>query len=317
MAGKKGTTSNEAFMKQFQKKTAADVQNVSRTLSGLDPAIKTAGEKTISHIDISKMDSAPEEWNRYPLLRDGQMEKYLELKMSIYADGVETPLLLWEQAGRYMILSGHNRKSICEELLDEHGDDPAFESDKYRLPPCIVYGEKEITEIQARMIINNANLYRDFSKLPPKTKILITRDRMELYKHAYRAKGERVDRIMEDLGMERTTVYENLGIYEKVLPAIQELYYTGRLTRKAVLRFWFFGMDTQQWIYDNYSSQLVESKVKKLKKHMTREDIAEIFEAAEVTPMKRVTYSVPADRADEFRELYERWLKGEFKIQSD
>lgn len=317
MAGRKGTTSNEAFMKQFQKKTVAEVQNVSKTLSGLDPAIKDAGKKAISNIDLANMDSAPDEWNRYPLLSDSQMEKYLELKMSIYTNGVETPLLLWKQKGRYMILSGHNRKSICQELLQEHADDPGFDDRKFRFLPCIVYDEEELTEIQARMIINNANLYRDFSKLPPKTKILITKDRMELYKHEYRAKGERVDRIMEDLGMERTSVYENLGIYEKVLPEIQELYYSGKLTRKAILRFWFFGMDTQQWIYDNYSSQLVESKVKKLKKHMSRADIAELFESKDEVPMKRVTYSVPADRADEFREVYERWLKGELTIKEN
>lgn len=317
MAGRKGTTSNEAFMKQFQKKTAIDVQNVSKTLSGLDPAIKAAGQKAVVHIDIAKMDAAPDEWNRYPLLKDGQMEKYLELKMSIYTDGVETPLLLWEQADRYMILSGHNRKTICQELLEEHAGETAFDSDKFRFPPSIVYSEAELTETQARMIINNANLYRDFSKLPPKTKILITKDRMELYKHEYRAKGERVDRIMEDLGMERTSVYENLGIYEKVLPEIQELYYSGKLTRKAILRFWFFDMDTQQWIYDHYSAQLVEAKVKKLKKHMSRADLAELFESTDAVPMKRVTYSVPADRADEFRKVYEQWLKGELTIKVD
>lgn len=50
------------------------------------------GKKKIEYIDIFKMEGAPAEWNRYPLLRDSQPDRYFELKLSIYEKGIEDPL---------------------------------------------------------------------------------------------------------------------------------------------------------------------------------------------------------------------------------
>ena len=317
MAGKKGTTSNADFLKQFQRNTLNDVQSANSVLSNIGGNSGASEQPTthqVERVSIRLMDGAPDDWNRYPLLKDDQPEKYLELKMSIYDRGVESPIVLWKQGSRYMILSGHNRKSICEEIITECADEPGFDKEKFEMPRCIVYQEEELTAADARAIIDDTNLYRDFSKLPNKVKIQITKDRMELYKNRRYAKGARIDQVAKDLGMEKTSVYENLSIYEKVIPPFQELYYNGDLTRKSVLRFTPFDADTQYWIHDTYGDKITESRVRKIKKNMDREDLRNVFEASQIRQTKRVSFTIPVEQVEEFQKLYERWTNGELNV---
>lgn len=311
MAGKKGTVSNNDFLKSMQANTQQATKAVSETLKSV--SVRSAvgkDRKVLEYRDVEEMRPAPADWNRYPLLKDDQPERYLELKMSIYERGIENPLVLWERHGESVILAGHNRREICREIMDECRDENGFDEKKFRFLPCIVYGEDEITEEQAKEIINDTNLYRDFSKLPNKIKIQITMERMEVYKRRRYAKGERIDQLAKDLGLEKTAVYENLSIYEKVIPQLQELYYNERLTRKAVLKFVFFDRDTQQWIFDTYGERINDARTKALKKNMGRDDIARVFEK-EGKGVKKVTVDVPEGRVEEFRDVFARWLKGE------
>lgn len=314
MAGKKGNVSNDAFLRSMQANTQRATREVSETLKNV--SVRSAvgnGRKTMEYRDIDEMTSAPADWNRYPLLKNDQPDRYLELKMSIYERGIENPLVLWEHEGKLMILAGHNRREICREIISECREENDFDEQKFRFLPCIVYEEDEITEEQAKDIINDTNLYRDFSKLPNKVKIQITKERMEVYKRRRYAKGERIDQLAKDLGLEKTAVYENLSIYEKVIPPLQELYYDEHLTRKAVLRFVFFDRDTQQWIFDTYGDKINDTRAKALKKNMSRTEIAHIFER-EGKGIKKVTVDIPEERLEEFRKVFEKWVKGELRL---
>lgn len=314
MAGKKGNVQNDAFLKNMRLNTQKATQDVSEKLKSVSMrSTLGANKKTLEYRDIGEMIPAPEEWNRYPLLRENQPDRYLELKMSIYEKGIENPLILWERDNGLMILAGHNRKEICEEIIQECQEEKNFDEQKYRFLPCIVYEPDEITEEQAREIIDDTNLYRDFSKLPNKIKIQITKERMEVYKRRRYAKGERIDQLAKDLGLEKTAVYENLNIYEKVIQPLQELYYNEKITRKAVLKFLFFDADTQQWILDTYGEKITDAKVKALKKNMSRADIAKVFEGEE-KGIKRLTLDIPIGRVEEFKELYTKWVKGELQM---
>lgn len=307
---KRGNIEQQAFMKSLREKTNGEIREVKDTLKSTSVMSAVGnGRKSIEYRDVFDMEAAPENWNRYPLLKDDQRERYLELKMAIYESGVLNPLSLWEHDGKLIILAGHNRQAICQEIITECREENGFNESKYRYLPCIVYAEDEITEEQAINIINDTNLYRDFSKLPNKVKIQITKERMEVYKKRRYAKGERIDQLARDLGLEKTAVYENLSIYEKVINPLQEMYYDERLTRKAVLRFVFFDIDTQTWIYDTYKDQINEAKVKALKKNMGRADISRVFEK-EGRGIKRVTVEVPEGRVDEFRRMFSEWLQG-------
>lgn len=314
MAGKKGSVNNADFLKQVSANVQSATRDVSRTMEKIGVGeIAEKGKKKISHIDIYKMMDAPEGWNKYPRLKDTQADKYLELKMSIYEKGVEEPLILWERPDdRYMILAGHNRHDICCEIIQECREEPGFEEEKYRYPACIVYAANELSEEQARGIIDDTNLYRDFSKLPQKVKIEIIRSRMEVYQRRRYSKGERIDQLAKELGIKKTAIYENLSISENVYPPLQELYYDGKLKRKAILKFTYYDGDTQQWIYDTFKDQITEEKVNALKKNMTRDAIANVFKA-EAKGIKKLTVEIPADRVEEFREMFEGWLKKEGK----
>ena len=311
MAKRSSGVVNAEFLQQLRQKTDGESKKVKDVLEKASVISAVGnGRKNIEYRDIYEMQPAPDSWNRYPLLKGDQPDRYLELKMAIFEKGVLNPLALWEHDGKLVILAGHNRQAICKEIIAECQEESGFDEYKFRYPPCIVYGEDEITEEQAIDIINDTNLYRDFSKLPNKVRIQITKERMELYKRRRYARGERIDQLARDLGLEKTAVYENLSIYEKVIGPLQELYYNEKLTRKAILRFVFFDADTQQWIFNVYADRINEAKVKALKKNMSRADISRIFEE-EGKGVKRVTVEVPEDRVDEFRNMFSKWLKRE------
>ncbi|MFG6344859.1 MAG: ParB N-terminal domain-containing protein [Lachnospiraceae bacterium] len=309
MAGKKGSVNNAAFLKQVSANAQAATKDVSKTMEKISLGeIAEKGKKKIAHIDINKMVDAPEEWNKYPRLKDTQADKYLELKMSIYEKGIEEPLILWERPeGEYMILAGHNRHDISCEIIQECREEPGFDEDKYRYPACIVYAADELNEEQARGVIDDTNLYRDFSKLPEKVKIEIIKSRMDVYQRRRYSKGERIDQLAKELGIKKTSIYENLSISENVYEPLRELYYDGKLKRKAILKFTNFDGVTQQWIYDNFKDQITEAKVNALKKNMNRDAIANVFNA-EAQGVKKLTVEIPADRVDEFREMFDKWL---------
>ena len=206
-----------------------------------------------------------------------------------------------------MILAGHNRRDISCEIIQECREEPGFEEEKYRYPACIVYAADELSEEQARGIIDDTNLYRDFSKLPQKVKIEIIKSRMDVYKRRRYSKGERIDQLAKELGIKKTAIYENLSISENVYAPLQELYYDGKLKRKAILKFTYFDGDTQQWIYENFKDRITEAKVNALKKNMNRDAIANVFNA-EAQGIKKLTVEIPADRVEEFRGMLEEWL---------
>lgn len=313
MAGKKGTVGNKDFLNRVVQNSKGAAQNVTKTLDkvGTGTLQEDDGRKKIEYIDISKMETAPIEWNRYPLLRNNQPDKYLELKLSIYEKGIEDPLVLWRRSGgMYMILAGHNRRDVCAEIIQECCDEQGFDEEKYRFVPCIVYQEDEIDEGKARDIINDTNLYRDFSKLPDKIKQQIVIDRMETYKRRRYAKGERIDQLMKDFGLKKSAIYDALALNENVIESLQKLFFDGVLKKKSVLRFTNFPKDTQQWIYDEFKEQISDAKVNALKKNMTRDEIAQVFQS-EGKEVKRLTVEIPAGREEEFREMLKKWLAGE------
>jgi ParB-like chromosome segregation protein Spo0J len=313
MAGKKGKVDNQSFLNGLTATSRGAAQNVSRALekAGSGTLWDDDGRKKIEYIDISKMEGAPAEWNRYPLLKDNQPDKYLELKLSIYEKGVETPLVLWKQPGGvYMILAGHNRRDICAEIITDCREEEGFDEEKYRMIPCIVYQEDELDETKAREIIDDTNLYRDFSKLPEKIKQQIVVNRLAIYKRRHYAKGERIDQLMKDFGLKKSAIYDAIALNENVIEPLQKLFFDGVLKKKSVMRFAFFPKDTQQWMYDEYAEQISDAKVNVLKKNMTRDEIAQVFRS-EGKEVKRVTVEIPAGREEEFRVMLKKWLAEE------
>ena len=115
MAKSSGVVNSE-FLQMLKKKTDGEAKEVKSVLENASVISAIGnGRKNIEYRDVYEMQPAPDNWNRYPLLSDGQLDRYLELKMAIYEKGVLNPLALWEHGGQLVILAGHNRQAICKE----------------------------------------------------------------------------------------------------------------------------------------------------------------------------------------------------------
>ena len=115
----------------------------------------------ISHEDIvdrSLIDPAPDEWNFFG---KPDAESYNLLMNSIISFGLLNPITLWKRPGnRYMILSGHTRESVFDELAQATGDS------KWLSIPAKIYDEDALTENEARRIIILANVAQRAKETP-------------------------------------------------------------------------------------------------------------------------------------------------------
>lgn len=304
---------NRAFMKSVLASGATTMRNITDEQEKKVNELlenKTGSQQTVH---ISKLYDAPESMNDWPLLRENQPEKYMELKVSIYEMGVLQPLIVWEKTpGRYMVLAGRNRKTICQEILDENKDKPDFDKEKFEKINCVVVGQNEIDDDGAQQIIDDTNTQREFSKLPPKIKINIMKRKIEKYKKNGMSGAQRIESIAKEFGMEKSAVYENIKISSDIIPEICELYYEQILNRKQTLRFAWYSKAMQNWIYENFREQITAARVEKMKKDMGKEELRDLFEG-EIYETKKLSVTVPVEIADEIkqkiREMVEEYNK--------
>lgn len=305
MAAKKAPAiDRNAFFSKMQQVNSKDFGSTVEQDVSLQ-SVKDLMEKNKGNrhdIDIFDLEFAPEEMNDYPGLKADQPDKYFELKMSIQSVGVLTPLIVWEQeSGKYMVLAGRNRREVSMDLYEEAETEE--EKKKYRFVPCVVFGKDEITKEQAQQIIDDTNIQREFSKMPVRIKVQITKRKMEKLMEYKKSKSDAMESLVEELGIEKSAIYESLKISDKLIEEAQELYYNGTLSRKDALRFAFFSMSTQKWILETFPDRIDSFHMRLLQKDMTREDIEEAMKKekpkeAEVKFIMRI----PAGLEDEIRE---------------
>lgn len=306
-AGRYKTNNNE-FLKKLQQNTKSEMQVVNKRQQGYQEIIEKTGKKE-QRIDLELMDNAPDEWNFFSELKEEQPSKYAELKMSIYNNGVLQPLILWKQEnGRYMILAGRNRRDASRDIIIDCQDEPGFDEEKFRYIKSIVYEPDEIKVDKAQEIIIDTNyVQREYT---PKTRVLITKKRMGILEKQRYSKGRSIEQLAKEMKIEKSAIYDNLAIGQKVIEPLQEMYFDGKLTKKAVLKFVYFEFETQQWILDNFLDKITDARVKRLKKSMkSRDEIQKVFtDADEEIKLKRIEVSIPVDRVEEFQKMVEVFL---------
>ena len=252
MAKQKGNIDRN-IIRGIVKDSKNAVQDVSRTLASGKLQLKNnSNDESIKlqYIDVNLIVDAPDSWNKYPRLKKNQPDKYFELKMSILQHGIKQPLVLWKQTDtEYMVLAGHNRKDICIEILNElSSGQNAKAIEKYQFVPAIVYKKEELNDDAAIKIIDGTNIYRDFSRLPRKIQVEISRNRVENYDKS-QTKKEQMDKVAKELGILSSSLYENIRIANNIYEPLQELYYSGKITRKQVLRLGNYTLEMQKWIF--------------------------------------------------------------------
>lgn len=268
--------------------------------------------KNISHIEIDKLYDAKSEWNFFPEISE---DKMIEMIFSILENGLFNPIIVWKQkTDNYMILSGHNRVNAYKRILKEYREVENFKESNYKKIPAIIYSENEIDEKKAKEIIIDTNYIQrneDRRLLP-----IIIKNRMKIVGNRKDKKGRTIQIVAEEMGLSKTKVYEDYIIYNKLIEEFQELYYDGRLIKKAVLRLTWFDKKMQKWIYDNFLNKINNEKLMRLKKSYNKDVICRLFNEKE-KQMIKVKVMIPKELETKFQVMVKEWLKAKLIEDGD
>lgn len=290
-------------LSDFSEKNNNAMLNIALENLGEDPIKKSNDD--IKLISIDKLFPAPEEINFFEPLSES---KRLELRISISEVGIIQPLHVWEQNdGTYMILAGRNRTSIVQELYEETG------SPKYARIPCIVYGYDELknNEDYLRQIVIETNVLQR-TTFTAKERVNLIKYRVEKYKRQKDDMGRSIKELGEQLGINKSTIYDDLAIGNNLNPDILEYYYNNKLNRKAALAISKLDSDVQAYIYDNYEEKICNRYFLRLPKDIkTKEDIDNYLNEKSIrtTEKKEFAYRIPVTLQDEFKSYVDKWLK--------
>lgn len=255
-------------------------------------------------VDISLLSDSPREWNFFPPL---PAVKMIQLKLSIFENGIWTPVIVWEkQTGDgYYILSGHNRVHALREIMTENARQ-TWKHD-YSKVPCIIYKKDEIDEAKAQELIIDTNYIQ--RELTPKTRVEVIARRTKYMRYQKNGNGETIDQLINTLGLKKTAVYEDISI-SLLNPGLSELYFDGKITRKAVLRFTQFSPDIQAWIFENFKDVLTTDRILNLNKFVrTKEQIKEALTEEKTTEGNtKTSITVPKSKVKKVRLIASAYL---------
>lgn len=296
---------------------AANTLNLLRQNTPRTPTHSYNDEQpAIRILPVSIICPAPENWNKYPLLKDIDPKGYNELKVSIMTDGVIDPIIVWHHNGKYIILSGHNRYDICLTLIEEYPE----HADKWSKIKVDIYEENELTELEARSIIHQANIHRDSSKIPKRTKLEIIIDRIEIMEQKDIPKGMMSEEITKTLHISNAQYYQMRTIAFNLIPELKELFYDSVIGVPQSVELSKAHTKIQQHLADNYADTLDNKQYAKIKHiiadgRMSIDKKKELIDATlgqaeeKVIPKKKVTFTIEANRIEQTSAMVEQITK--------
>lgn len=305
-------------MQSTQKKMqAANALNQLRhNTTKIPPHSYNDEQSVIRILPISIITPAPKEWNKYPLLRDIDPKGYNELKVSIMNDGVIDPIILWHHNGKYIILSGHNRYDICLTLIEEYPE----QADKWSKIKVDIYEDSELTELEARSIVHQANIHRDTSKIPKRIKLEIIIDRIEIMEQKDMPKGMMSEEITKTLHISNAQYYQMRNIAFNLIPGLKELFYEDMIGVPQSVALSKAHIKIQQHLADNYADTLDNKQYAKIKhiiadNRMSIEKKKELIDATlgqveeKIIPKKKVSFNIEANRIEQTSAVVEHTTK--------
>lgn len=309
---------------------AQNSKDYSKTVAQKEPVPSVTPEDMVNNefkvdphyqtLFVMDLEDAPKEWNKYPRIKDVNPDKYVELKSDIAANGLHEAIRVWHTKGKYMIISGHNRKDILVELLKEYPE----EKDKYNSVRCYVFEENEVDEKAVRREIHATNIHRDMADIDKRTQMEILDDKIDLLMDNKTPKGENVIMLAEKMGIKKSKLYDLLTIRKDLLPELKELYFSSKLSARAAVKVASLSTTVQKYICDKYLNKINTESVKEMPKEIFGKGVSDGVKEAELDAyfnkqkekkvLKKVSVSIPPEREDEFNKLVEKWLKGEINI---
>lgn len=222
-------------------------------------------------IDIDKLVAAPDEWNFFG---KSSPEQYALIFQSVYKYGLWHPCTVWEQEdGTYMILGGHTRRMVYQELYEVTKDE------KYKKIPCKVYKHDQITEPTARRIVILTNIAQR-AKEDSAVRIHCYSEMALLEKEeAFYGSGVDVNTAVAKLfGVSRATVFFYRRL-EKLIPELLDAYDQRQITQAVAGMLCDVPQELQQYIYEKgYHLELKPAMRHALKAAATKEDIDAIIQ---------------------------------------
>lgn len=261
-----------------------------------------ATKKTIEYLPLDKLYPAPPEINDFPPSTESEM---LELMQSIMYNGMQYPVIVWEQDDGYMIISGHNRTRAFQRLIEEVDES---EKSKYETIMSIVYQKDELNTDSAKEKAIDTNLVQ--RKLTKRQEAAILKEKMQLVKGRTDKKGRTVDIVAKELGLSRTKVYEDYSIANNIIEEISDLYYDAELSKKAILRFLWFNKGVQKQLFEAYKDNINDQNCFKMKKTMGIQELRNCFKTdGDGDKTVQVVFRIKESLREDFREMALEWIK--------
>lgn len=223
-------------------------------------------------IERKLIDPAPDSWNFFG---KPDQESYDLLMRSILVEGLMNPITLWKQKdGRYMILSGHTRDSVFDDLFQASGDP------KWLQIPAKFYEYDDITENDARRIIILANIAQR-AKETPQVRIRCYGEYAKLTKErASYGSGIDVNEVVaKTFGINRATVFFYRRL-ENLIDPLLNRFCDGKIRRTEANILCGLSTQLQKYLVEKgYIDLLQKEHFPMLRKAKTKEDIDRIASA--------------------------------------
>jgi ParB family chromosome partitioning protein len=285
-------------------------------------------QKMIVDISLDDIYSAPAAWNEWNRLPE---DKLVQLCESLVEIGMQNPCVVWRidkenvlslynpgeedtygfQGDKYMILSGHNR-AFATKLIRatvEHSDDEEFQS-----IPCLVYEDKLSDEFveKAKQIIDDTN-YLSRDKTPKETMRAIQKKYMQ-FENGKRRQTENVaQEIAKTLNISEQQVFNYNKVAKNLIQELQQVWFDNKISFNDAKSLSAYPLVVQEYLYQNQQSLFTNKRelknfLKNTTTDMTVKEIQEELAPAEKkTSYEKITVSVPADRIQEFHEMFNKW----------
>lgn len=199
-----------------------------------------------------------------------------DLKENLRKEGCRDPLVICKLDGEYVLLDGHNRYEICEELQIPYTTTEISVSNRTEAKIWIIKNQRarrNLSESQRAMLaVRLETLYAEAAKdrRGIRTDLGQNFDRGDL--------GRSAEKAARDMGVSHQTVSSAKKVSEKGIPALAELVESGKVAVSAAATAASHPREVQQ---------VVVEKVKEKAKEGKRVNIAKLLhEVAPKTPEK-------------------------------
>lgn len=267
--------------------------------------------KQVTNIPLEFLIRADEELNPYRSLPVNK-EKYLEMKMSIENNGLFNPILVLKEgtSDNFIVLSGDTRHRIYKELEEEYRTMYGLtgEDNRFTAIPAIIHENLAPQEIE-EMVIDTNYLQRDpkdQKRIYPK----IVEKRARIIENQKNKQGKTIDIVAKEMNIGRTSVYENVLLVRNVIDELASYYYEGYVKKKNIIKFAHYNKRLQRIIYSDYKNKINNKKLDQLKKGLTDDELLQFMaKEIEADPFKKLSVKIPAEKEQEFMEMFEKWLE--------